>query len=866
MAHDWSGLLGAVKAFAVDRRPLIDDEEEERRRRGQAQGASAGQAGARAHFRSTGLGAAKAGTQAGSAGKTISGLLNSSGSGREALDIIGRLVKGPHDREDEEERRRGGGGGGSGSGGGQGRKAEPKGSQAPARKSTRGPDASRMSAAATRAAVAAGAQPVVIKVTSTISSRASAAGLMTYLGTRTIESKEGGQSKVDIEIVDQDGVAIVGRGERSDAIKAWAADFREAYAVNSTASMTITPEGDVRDEALHDGLNAAFGDKPFLYARHADGQVAVYGVTDLNARALSAAIKARAKGEGAVRAVEDAERAVTRKLAAAGISATATIEGAAVSEASARYFLEKFLRSEKAVRSSTGDAIDRKLAVKAQADEVWSAWQPHMKTVEPRNAFHVVFSARAGTDAEAMVRAVRDFLGEQVAGRRWITAHHPDTGHVHVHAMIAARDHLGKPLRFTKPELYQWREKFAAKAREHGIAMVATRRADLAATRPFSQAQSGASERGRGDPRYLKHPGVIARVDRKRAGVVDQATLANGDLRLAAKWQASAAGLRQVGANDTVVAAADRFAGAAAVANQAVQARAQPKGFVLVCVALAAPTDQAAVLDLVAKASGADGRHVAFRDGRLILLAPVVDGVSRIEREIARQNDEIGPGGETQAFSRNLRARLKGHGLDASVSVEAAGSARDGRPTPWLSTRFDAEAGRSTASAADPFSTLKTLISDLKQRKDSTMPISLEQFDERVAKANKSMDRLETMVDSSAERQAVEEMRREVAAIFAEQRKEIELSQMPTAGSAGEGSNPPPAQAPSEQSQTRSAPVNIDPAIAAQQQAIAAGRAARASESQAAAAKGAQQDKRQQAVKLAEQDRQRENGRDGAER
>jgi len=57
---------------------------------------------------------------------------------------------------------------------------------------------------------------------------------------------------------------------------------------------------------------------------------------------------------------------------------------------------------------------------------------------------------------------------------------------------------------------------------------------------------------------------------------------------------------------------------------------------------------------------------------------------------------------------------------------------------------------------------------------------------------------------------------------------------MPTAGSAGEGSNPPPpSRVPSEQSQTRAAPVNIDPAVA---------------------------------VKQAEQDRQKENGRDGAAR
>lgn len=67
---------------------------------------------------------------------------------------------------------------------------------------------------------------------------------------------------------------------------------------------------------------------------------------------------------------------------------------------------------------------------------------------------------------------------------------------------------------------------------------------------------------------------------------------------------------------------------------------------------------------------------------------------------------------------------------------------------------------------ATPLAKLMTLVSDIKHRKENTMPLSLEQFDERVARANKSMDRLETMVDSSGERQAVEEMRREISALL----------------------------------------------------------------------------------------------------
>lgn len=147
------------------------------------------------------------------------------------------------------------------------------------------------------------------------------------------------------------------------------------------------------------------------------------------------------------------------------------------------------------------------------------------------------------------------------------------------------------------------------------------------------------------------------------------------------------------------------------------------------------------------------------------------------------------------------------------------------------------------------------------------MPLSLEQFDERVARANKSMDRLEGMVDSGAERQAVEEMRKEIAALFEEQRRDIQMQQMPsTMQAGGGGGTPTAARVDDSQTLDRPAPSNVDPAVAAQQQAIAAGRAARAAREQAGAAKSAQDEQRQQILRQAEQERQRDNDRDGAER
>lgn len=857
MTHDWSGLLFEIEALSARRAAsLIDEEEELRRRRATGVALSAGGPGQR--FVATGIAKkAAAGASIPLGETTIASILQAPASSQQGVIALVGSLDGGGNREDEDEPRASAGGGSAAT--------APRAARPTARRQAAMGRASAETMS--RAAVAAGAQPVVIKVTSTVSSRASAAGLMTYLGTREVEKENGEKGKVDISIYDQDGVAISSRDDRAAALAEWVADFREAYAVNALATFSIKLADEVDGAALHDALNAAFSSKPFLYSRHADGQVSVFAVTDLPAKRIAAALKAREKGEGPARGVENSEADFARRLADAGASAEVRILGAAVSEKSGRYFLEKILRTEKATTTSEGDPIKSGSSVKEKADGIWRSWSSHIRTVEPRNAFHVIFSARAGTDPEAMKRAVRDFLSEQLAGHRWITAHHPETGHVHVHAMISTRDDIGKALRLTKPELFEWRERFAAKAREHGIAMVATKRADLAATRPYSQAQAGAYERGRSDPRYLKTPAVSKRVERKRAGVVDRASLANGNLALAPKWQATAEALKSAGATPSVIAAAHRFA-VAAKAHAAQPATGRASGFVLLRVEIEHAVDHDGMAAIVQRAAGVHSKLVSAGSRAVHVLMPTTVSVSKIERELAKQNDEFGPGSETRSVASDMRARLLKHGLRASVTVEAAGSAKDGAPTPWLQARFDALAQRTgTRPGSGPLAEFKSLIANIQQQKENTMPLSLEQFDERVARANKSMDRLETMVDSSAERQAVEEMRQEISALFAEQRRDIQMQQMRSVNDiTGIGAKPPPGRVDEAHTHDRPIPATVDPAIAAQQQAIAAGRASRAAREQAGASKAAQDEQRQQILRQAEQERQRDNDRDGAER
>lgn len=747
MAHNWSSLLSDVQTRIGARAPLRNDREKEVRRPSTGGGAN-GLADEGRSSRGTAFASKVRIPVASSGNETIGDLLHSRQLSDDGIIALFSNLTSRTEGMDEEEFRRGGGGGSSG-----------RSRLAADRSGAKGlSSVSASHPTASRAAVAAGAQPAVIKVTSTISTRASAAGLINYLGTREADGNAGSKGRIDIPIQDQDGHTILSGEQRAQLLREWAEGFRESYAVNSVVSYRLTLDGAVDDTRLHAALNSAFGAKPFVYRR--DGNdVAVFGVTDLAARKLAGAIRARAKETGKTRAVEQAEKAFAASLSTNDVAAAVTIEGAAASETSARYFLEKFLRSHTGIVTSTGDRLSKPAAAKPAAEKIWEVWSAHIRTFEPRNGFHVIFSARAGTDAQAMTRAVRDFLSEQVPGHKWITAYHPDTGHVHVHAMISARDDVGKPLRFTKPELYAWREAFAAKAREHGIAMVATRRADFAANRPYNQAQGGAYKRGRADPNYLKQAVIQLRIENKRSGALDRQSLANGNLALAQKWRVSAKALQAAGASAEVIQAADRFAAAA-------------------------------------------NRHVWDRR----------------------------------------------HAPRSSSQLQAVDS-QDTRPA-------------DVPRAADR---LEKAIEIMSERKGSDMALSLEQFDERVARANKSMDRLEGVVDSSAERQAVEEMRREVSALFAEQRRDIELQQMRTVADSSANTATNNTDRPGDGAEP-SKPHKTEPAIAAQQQAIAQGRAERASKEQAANMKAAQEQQRQDAVRRLGQEGERQNGRDGAER
>jgi hypothetical protein len=408
--------------------------------------------------------------------------------------------------DEDERRRRAGGGGGAGAGAG----GHPV-STAVA-KTTRGP--SHAQAIASRAGIAAGAQPAVFKVISTAGTKGAAGALLEYLGTRPDEDGK----KHDIEVFTSSGLSVETREQRRLLLEEWQEDFREPFQNTNFIEVDVDLSGDPGRDDLHHALNAAFGTKPFVYSR-AGSTVKVYAYTDLKAAALAKALQKLDHENGRGGVLHRADDGITARLKDAGVAGKAEIKAAVSTARGGQYFLQKFIRANAGLIKSDGEELPAGQRPDKAAEALYASWKADFKTVEPRNVYHVLFSARAGTDARALLRAAENVLAEKIPDHKWAIAHHPETGHVHVHAMILARSEIGRHLHYSKADLYDWRATLAEKAREEGIAMVATSRMDFAASRPFNMRQVGAYERSKRDTRYSVSPTITRRVEAKRQAV-----------------------------------------------------------------------------------------------------------------------------------------------------------------------------------------------------------------------------------------------------------------------------------------------------------------------------------------------------------
>jgi len=142
-------------------------------------------------------------------------------------------------------------------------------------------------------------------------------------------------------------------------------------------------------------------------------------------------------------------------------------------EQGAVFQLARLIHSGAAV-SDTGNSLASEAAVRAMAKD----WKPSLQSHKPRDTMHMVLSAKADVDQDALIKAARAFLHQRFANHKFAFALHTDkaetAGHMHVHAIVAVKDELGVKLRVSPAILSAFRESYAQCAQAEGIKIVAS--------------------------------------------------------------------------------------------------------------------------------------------------------------------------------------------------------------------------------------------------------------------------------------------------------------------------------------------------------------------------------------------------------
>jgi len=372
-------------------------------------------------------------------------------------------------------------------------------------------------------ALARGSQPAVVKLAS-YGGGARAAAMMSYT------SREG-----DLAVENERGERVLGKAALAEQRADWEQLFDNRAASRDLGVFHVTIDGaslrsDVdQDDQLRGILRSGFGDRRFVYAareRSAD-ELDVSGVVVLR------------DGRG--------ER-LTGDQKAAGIVQQRYDEIDAGRDVEARFRFHGYgngvewgtARVRELVAGSGGEVRDdtgRLIGDAAQAgDLVQKEWRKELHSRKGRDVMHLIVSARAGTDARAFEAAVREFLGDQFSGHRYIFAVHDPAldpketseggkrPHIHAHAIVTMRLETGERI-VTSPQLFrEWRSLMAEKAREQGIDMELTDRRESASAPAYTRNQvRPVSYRGRTEHEATSEA-AHARYQSKRSNDLNMAT------------------------------------------------------------------------------------------------------------------------------------------------------------------------------------------------------------------------------------------------------------------------------------------------------------------------------------------------------
>ncbi|MBP0440428.1 relaxase/mobilization nuclease domain-containing protein [Tianweitania sediminis] len=354
-------------------------------------------------------------------------------------------------------------------------------------------------------ALARGSQPAVVKLAS-YGGGSRAGAMMSY-------TSRGGE----IAVENERGERILGKDALAEQRAGWEHLFDNRTASRDLGVFHVSVDAsslrdDVdQDDQLREILRSGFGDRRFVYAsrERGAGELHVSGVVVLRSGDGERLTGDRKAAEIVQQRfdISDSGRDVEARFRFHGY-------GNGVEWGTARV-RELVAGTDGEVRDDTGRLIGD--ATQA-GDLLQKDWRSELHSRKGRDIMHLIVSARAGTDGAAFEGAVREFLGEQFAGHRYIFAVHDPAldpkemaeggkrPHIHAHAIVTMRSETRERI-VTSPQTFrEWRSLMAEKAREQGIDMELTDRRDFANAPAYTRNQvRPVSYRGR-----TEHEGTSA--------------------------------------------------------------------------------------------------------------------------------------------------------------------------------------------------------------------------------------------------------------------------------------------------------------------------------------------------------------------
>ena len=170
------------------------------------------------------------------------------------------------------------------------------------------------------------------------------------------------------------------------------------------------------------------------------------------------------------------------------------------------------------IEDDRGAVREGKDALRAITDQ-WRFGGTRIPEVsERREAFNIMLSMPAGTDARALQQAAREFAKAELANHRYVMVLHTHQANPHVHISVRAEGRDGSRLNPRKEDLRRWRETFAERLRGWGIEAEASSQAVRGSRHRDERVWSRKRRQGRGSAAGDKQKPPRMSPSHRRAG------------------------------------------------------------------------------------------------------------------------------------------------------------------------------------------------------------------------------------------------------------------------------------------------------------------------------------------------------------